>query len=95
MIMKLVFSKLESKDWVNKMRVRYKMFSNETFRAECDLTKEKANELFHKLEQNPMCLYGELVCEDETEGFEYMEVIKSFENDYRIAETFKSLGCVG
>ncbi len=75
------------------MRVRYCDYDKDGngpyINCECDLTKRKARNLFNKLKENRLCVWAELVIEDEEEGGEYLEIIDSFDND--LAETNSKL----
>lgn len=75
------------------MRVRYcdydKFGNGPHINCECDLTPRKARNLFNKLKENYLCIWAELVIEDEEEGGEYLEIIDSFDNE--LAETNSKL----
>ena len=63
------------------MRVRYEMADYTgfpTWQAECDLTKKQAKSLYDKLNGNPICVWAELVSEDDDT---YMDVLDDFYHD--------------
>ena len=74
------------------MRVRYKIINQPTT-AVCDMTEKQAVRLFESLKDEPLCMWAEMVAEDEDEG-EYMDVLESFDHDKRakmFASVFESL----
>lgn len=65
------------------MRVRYSIFGNDSYSAECDLPEKQARNQFESLKRNPRCLWAELVGEDDGN---YMQVLDAFDGNYTLAE---------
>lgn len=70
------------------MRVRYKMYGSELYKAECDLSDKQAKKIFKDLQNNPLCLWSELVGEDDDN---YMDVIDSYDGDLNLAKNVSML----
>ena len=69
------------------MRVRYQKI-NQSTQAECDLTEKQAKRIFSDLKQDSLCLWAELVGEDEDN---YMEILDQFDQDKEVIKAQRML----
>lgn len=59
------------------MRVRYQMAGDGSYRAECDLSEDKARKLYETVKRNGECMWAELVGEEEEN---YMDILEQYDN---------------